>query len=324
MSYLRAIFGLALVALAASLAPAQAQDFPNRPITVVLPFPPGGLSDLVARRLSQKVQEGLGQQIVVDYKPGGGGTIGATFVKSAPPDGYTLLIANNSIMAINPSLMAKVSYDAQKDFAPVTMLVSTSHILLVPGASPVKSISDLLALAKSKPGGLSFASAGVGGGGHLLGEMLKQKTGAPLVQVPYKGAAPAMQDVLGGRIDFYFESVALAAPHVASGGVRALAVTSKKRLANYPDIPTMTELGYGDVNADAWFALFAPANTPPAIAARLNAEFVKALTDPAVTKPLLDQSLDILPGTPDELSQVVGRDLARYGTLIREIGAKVE
>jgi tripartite-type tricarboxylate transporter receptor subunit TctC len=323
MSTLKLICGLMLAVLASS-GVAQAQDFPNRLITVELPFPPGGLADLVARRLSQKVQEGLGQQLIVDYKAGGGGTIGAAYVKSAAPDGYTLLIANNSIMAINPSLMAKVSYDPKKDFAPVTMLVSTSHILLVPAASPVKSIPDLIALAKSKPDGLSFASAGVGGGGHLLGEMLKQKTGARLVHVPYKGAAPAMQDVLGGRIDFYFESVALAAPHVTSGGVRALAVTSKKRLANYPDIPTMTELGFPDVNADAWFALFAPAGTPPAIVARLNAEFVKALNDPTVTKPLLDQSLDILPGSPDELSQTVSRDLTRYGTLIKEIGAKLE
>ena len=323
MSYLKLICGV-MLAVFATFSGAAAQNFPNRPITVELPFPPGGLADLVARRLSQKVQEGLGQQLIVDYKPGGGGTIGATYVKSAAPDGYTLLIANNSIMAINPSLMAKVSYDAKKDFAPVTMLVSTSHILLVPAASPAKSIADLIALAKSKPNGLSFASAGVGGGGHLLGEMLKQKTGAQLVHVPYKGAAPAMQDVLGGRIDFYFESVALAAPHVTSGGVRAIAVTSKKRLAAYPDIPTMTELGFGDINADAWFALFAPANTPPAIVARLNAEFVKALKDPTVIKPLLDQSLDILPGSPDELSQVLSRDLARYGTLIKEIGAKVE
>lgn len=324
MSHLKLICGLMLAALAISSGAATAQDFPSRPITVELPFPPGGLADLVARRLSQKVQEGLGQQIIVDYKAGGGGTIGATFVKAATPDGYTLLIANNSIMAINPSLMAKVSYDAQKDFAPVTMLVSSSHILVVPAASPVKSLPDLIALAKSKPNGLSFASAGVGGGGHLLGEMLKQKTGTHLVHVPYKGAAPAMQDVLGGNIDFYFESVALAAPHVKSGGVRAIAVTSKKRLAAYPDIPTMSELGFADVNADAWFALFAPANTPPAVVARLNAEFVKALKDPAVTKPLLDQSLDVLPGSPEELSQVVSRDLARYGTLIKDIGAKVE
>jgi tripartite-type tricarboxylate transporter receptor subunit TctC len=154
--------------------------------------------------------------------------------------------------------------------------------------------------------------------------MLKQRTGAPLVHVPYKGAAPAMQDVLGGRIDFYFESVALAAPHVASGGVRALAVTSRNRLGNYPDVPTMAELGFTDVSADAWFALFAPANVPQAVVARLNAEFVKAISDPSVTKPLKEQSLDIIPGTPAELSDIVSRDLVRYGTLIREIGAKVQ
>jgi tripartite-type tricarboxylate transporter receptor subunit TctC len=324
MSHLKTVFGLVLFALATSPVPAQAQDFPNRPITLILPFPAGGLADLIARRVSQKVTEDLGQQVIVDYKAGGGGTIGAAYVKAASPDGYTLLIANNSIMSINPSLMAKVSYDPQKDFTPITMLVSTSHILLVPASSPVKSIADLIALAKAKQGGLSFASAGVGGGGHLLGEMLKRKTGATLIHVPYKGAAPAMQDVLGGRIDFYFESVALAAPHVASGGVRALAVTSQKRLASYPDIPTMAELGFADVSADAWFALFAPANTPPAVAARLNAEFIKALKDPSVAKPLLEQSLDIMPGTAGDLAEVVSHDLVRYGTLIRVIGAKVE
>lgn len=322
MSKAATLFVAACLSFAA--LPVTAQDYPKGPITVVLPFPPGGLADLVARRLSQSVSEGLKQQLVVEYRPGGGGTIGANNVKAANADGYTLLIANNSIMAINPSLMTKVLYDPVKDFVPVTMLVSTSHILLVPAASHAKSVAELVALAKSKPAGLTFASAGIGGGGHLLGEMLKQKTGATMVHVPYKGAAPAMQDVLGNRIDFYFESVALAGPHVTSGGVRALAVTSSKRLANYPDVPTMTELGYGDVKSDAWFGLFAPAGTPQPIVARLNAEFVKALKDPIVTKPLTDQGLDLLPGTADELAKTLYTDLARYEQLIGEIGAKVE
>jgi tripartite-type tricarboxylate transporter receptor subunit TctC len=308
--------------IAGTSMPALAQDFAKGPITIILPFPPGGLSDLVARRLSQSVSEGLKQQIIVDYRAGGGGTIGATYVKGSAPDGHTLLVANNSIMAVNPSLMAKVSYAPEKDFAPVAMLVSTSHVLLVPATSPLKSLGDLIARARS--GALTFASAGIGGGGHLLGEMLKRETGGAFVHVPYKGAAPAMQDLLGNRIDFYFESVALAAPHIASGGARALAVTSRGRLANFPDIPTMSELGHAGVTADAWFALFAPAGTAPAVIERLNAEFVKALRDAAVTKPLTDQGLEVLPGTPAELAATLRTDLARYERLIREIGAKVD
>jgi tripartite-type tricarboxylate transporter receptor subunit TctC len=310
--------------LAGAATKAPAQDHASGPITLILPFPPGGLADLVARRLSQSVSEGLKQQIIVDYRAGGGGTIGAAFVKASPPDGRTLLVANNSIMAIHPSLMAKVSYAPEKDFAPVTMLVSTSHVLLVPAASPIRSFGDLVARARSKSGALTFASAGIGGGGHLLGEMLKRDIGGEFVHVPYKGAAPAMQDLLGNRIDFYFESVALAAPHVASGGARALAVTAQKRLANFPDIPTMSELGHPGVNADAWFGLFAPAGTAPAIVDRLNAEFVKALRDPSVTRPLTDQGLEVLPGTSAALADTLRTDLARYETLIRAIGAKVD
>ena len=319
------IVALLACLFAGAASRAQAQDSASGPITlIILPFPPGGLADLVARRLSQSVSEGLKQQIIVDYRAGGGGTIGAAYVKSAPSDGHTLLVANNSIMAVNPSLMSKVSYAPEKDFAPVTMLVSTSHVLLVPAASPVKSFGDLAARARSKSGALTFASAGIGGGGHLLGEMLKRDIGGEFVHVPYKGAAPAMQDLLGNRIDFYFESVALAAPHVVSGGARALAVTARKRLANFQDIPTMTELGHAGVNADAWFALFAPAGTAPAIVDRLNAEFGKALRDAGVTKPLTDQGLEMLPGTPAELAATLRTDLARYESLIREIGAKVE
>jgi tripartite-type tricarboxylate transporter receptor subunit TctC len=324
MRHFRLLFVATLALICIATAPfARAQDFPKRPITLVIPFPPGGLGDLVARRLSQPLTDILKQPIIVDYKPGGGGTIGASYTKSAPADGYTLMIANSPIMAINPSLMAAVSYDPVKDFTPITMLVSTSHVLVVPAGSDIKTFADLIARAKDKKT-LSFASAGVGGGGHLLGEMLKQKTAGDFVHVPYKGAAPAMQDVLGGRIDFYFESVALATPHVTSGGVRALAVSSRKRLAAYPDIPTLTELGYADVSADSWFALFAPAGLPKPIVDQLNAAFGKALGDPAVIKPLTDQSLDVLPGTPGQLAETLNTDLARYGKLIREIGAKVE
>jgi tripartite-type tricarboxylate transporter receptor subunit TctC len=318
-----AIAALVLAGLSVAV-PAVGQELPNGPVTIIVPFPAGGLGDLAARRLSPIVSDRLKRQIVVDYKPGGGGTIGANNVKNAQPDGATLLIANVSIMAINPSLMTKVPYDPVQDFHPISMLMSSSHILLVPSASPIKSFADLIAVAKAKQASLSFASAGIGGGGHLLGEMLKQATGGDLVHVPYKGAALAMQDVLGGRIDIYFESVALAMPHVASGGVRALAVTSKQRLAGYPDIPTTAELGYPNLTADAWFALFAPAAVPKPVADRLNVEFVRALHDPDTAKAFTEQGLEVLPGTPDQLADTLSADLQRYGKLIREIGAKLD
>jgi tripartite-type tricarboxylate transporter receptor subunit TctC len=299
-----------------------ADDYPSRPVTVILPYPPAGLADLAARTTEQGVGKELGQPLVVEYKPGGGGMLGANVVKSLAPDGYSLLIANATIMAVNPSLMESVAFDPMKDFTPITMLVSTSHVLVVPASSPIKSLQDLLALIKQgKP--LTFASSGIGGGGHLLGEMLKKKTGGNLTHVPYKGAAPAMQDVLAGRIDFYFESVALAVPYVASGGIRPIAVTAQHRLDAYPGIPTMAELGYPDLQADSWFGLFGPKGLPANVVDRLNAAFGKTLHDPNVVKALQAGGLDVLPGSPDQLRQTLRDDLVRYRELITAIGAKI-
>ena len=313
-----------MMLLALTAGAAFPQAYPNRPITLVLPFPPGGLADLIARRLSQKVGSELGQPIVIDSKAGGGGTIGATFVKGAAPDGYTLLMGNNSTQAINVSLMERLQYDPVKDFQPVCMLVSTSHALVVPLASPARSVRDLIALAKSSSRGLTYASAGIGGGGHLLGEMLKQEASLALHHVPFKGAAPAMTEVLGGRIDLYFEAIALAVPRVNDGKIRALAVTSAKRVPALPDIPTMAEAGFPSIQADAWFAVFAPAGTPAAVVKALNAAFTSALNDREVTRPLVENSLEMLPGTPEQLGATVVSDIRRYGTLIRAIGAKAD
>jgi tripartite-type tricarboxylate transporter receptor subunit TctC len=315
-----AVLMVLLLMLSARLAFAQA--YPTHPITLVLPFPPGGLADLIARRASQKVGAELGQPIIIDSKAGAGGTIGATFVKGAAPDGYTLLMGNNSTQAINVSLMEKLQYDPIKDFQPVGMLVSTSHVLVVPLASPARSVRDLISHAKSSPQGLTYASAGIGGGGHLLGEMLKRDAGIELHHVPFKGAAPAMIEVLGGRIDLYFEAVALAVPRINDGKIRALAVTAGKRLPMLPSIPTMAESGFPNVQADAWFALFAPAGTPAGVVRTLNAAFRSALADSEVAKPLLDNGLEILAGSPEQLGATVASDIQRYGVLIRSIGAK--
>jgi tripartite-type tricarboxylate transporter receptor subunit TctC len=315
-----------LVAAMAAMgsAPTLAEDPQHGPITVIVPYPAGGLGDLIARRLSAGVSERLKQQIIVDYKPGGGGTIGAAYVKTQPADGHTLLIANASIMAVNPILLPNVPFDAIKDFAPVSMLVSTSHVLLVPKDSPFRSVDDFFAHARAKKGALTFASSGIGGGGHLLGEMVKQRTGGNLIHVPYKGAAPAMQDLLGGQIDFYFESVALAVPHVQSGRVRPLAVTSQKRLAAYPDVPTMTELGHDGISADSWFGLFTPAGTSDDTIRRLNAAFVGTLRDPDVASVLAAQGLEVLPSTPEELGSTLKTDTDRYRTLLTAIGHKAD
>jgi tripartite-type tricarboxylate transporter receptor subunit TctC len=318
----RAALALVIPACSFVAAPAYAQNFPNRPVTITLAFPPGGVADNVARRLHQKVSDNVKQPVIIDYKPGGGGTIGAAAAKAAAPDGYTLLLANNSILAINPSLMDKVPYDPVKDFAPVTMLVSVSHILVVPKTSTIASVDELIARAKSSEKGLSYASQGVGGGGHLLGEMLRVKTGAKLTHVPYRGAALAMQDVLAGHVDLYFDAVSNVAPHLAAGNVRALATTASRRLAQFPNLSTMSELGHADIQADAWFALLAPAGTPQSVVAVLNVEFGKALRDETIAKSLRDMGLDVIPGSPEALGQTLSADLARFGKLIREIGAR--
>ena len=311
------------VCATASAAVLLADAYPSRPVNVFLPYPPAGLADLTIRSLESGVEKELGQPIVVQYKPGGGGMLGAGFVRTLAPDGYSLLIANATIMAVNPSLMESVSFDPIEDFTPISMLVSTSHVLVVPSSSPIKSLNDLLDLIKQgRP--LTYASSGIGGGGHLLGEMLKKKTEGNLTHVPYKGAGPAMQDVLGGRIDFYFESVALAVPYVASGGIRPIAVTASHRLDAYPGIPTIAELGHPDLQADSWFGLFGPKGLPGDIVNKVNTAFVRTLRDPGVVKTLEGQGLDVLPGSPEQLRKTLADDFVRYRDLVTAMGIKIQ
>src|SRR5215467_12566169 len=253
------VAGLALASLGGAVV---AQTFPSRPITLVVPFPPGGVTDPVARFVGQKVAESVGQQVVVENKPGAGGVIGAETVKRAPADGYTLFMGHAGTHAVNPALYTKLPYDPVKDFVPITLMISTAHILVVPADSPAKSVSELVALAKSRPNGLVYASQSVGAGGHLLGEMLKARTGANLHHVPYKGSAPAIQDILAGRVDLFFDAPITSGPHVREGKLKILAAASPRRLRWFPDTPTMAEAGYPGVELDFWFGLFAPAGTP--------------------------------------------------------------
>jgi tripartite-type tricarboxylate transporter receptor subunit TctC len=289
-----------------------------------VPFPPGGVTDPVARFVGQKVADSVGQPVVVDNKPGAAGFIGAETVKRAAPDGYTLFMGHTGTQAVNQWLYSKLPYDPAKDFVPITRMIQSSHILVVPADSPAKSVADLVALARSKPGGLTFASQGVGAGGHLLGEMLKTRTGADLQHVAYKGSAPALQDILAGRVDLFFDAIITSGPHIRDGKLRALAVASKERVRWFPDVPTMAEAGFAGIELDFWFGLFAPAGTPPAVVAKLNEEFVKALRSPDVEKRFGDQGLQVMADTPEAFAAIVAADAARLGKVVKESGARAD
>lgn len=313
--------GIVLMAIASLV---QADNYPSRPIRLVVPFPPGGVADPVARMIGDKAGKSLGQSVVVDNRPGGAGIIGAEIVRQAPADGYTLFMGHAGTHAVNPSLYPNLPYDPVRDFQPVMLMMSTSHVLVVPLESPAKSVNDLAALAKSKPEGLTFASQSIGTGGHLLGEMFKVRTGTNLQHVPYKGSAPALADLMAGRVDFFFDAVITAAPQIKGGKIRALATASKRRASILPEVPTMTEAGYPGIELDFWFALFAPAGTPPAIVQKLNQEFTKALHSPEVSTRFIEQGLDIITGTPEELAALIRTDTERFGKVVREAGIKVE
>jgi tripartite-type tricarboxylate transporter receptor subunit TctC len=316
------VVAAAVLASAASIAFAQA--FPSRPITIVIPFPPGGISDNSTRLISQKAAEGLGQPIVIENRPGAGGQIGADVVKKARPDGHTLYLANIGSHGINQSLYSKLSYDPTKDFDPITVLFSSPTLVLVPASSPVKSMSELVAYAKANPGKVSYGSQSIGSGGHLSGEIMKARNGLQMTHVPYKGSAPALIDLVGGRIDFLFDPITTALPFVKDGRARALAITSDKRSPLAPDVPTIVELGYAGYDVNPWFGLAAPAGTPRPVIDRLNAEFVKALKDPEVVKRLSDQGIDTVGGSPEAFAQFIQSETARWTDVVKTSGAKAD
>jgi tripartite-type tricarboxylate transporter receptor subunit TctC len=303
---------------------ATAELLSSRPITVVIPFTPGASSDTLQRIVNKKVAENTGQTLVVESRPGGGGVVAAAVVKQAPPDGHTLFQGNAGTHAANASLYATLPYDPIKDFRPITLLWSFPQLLAVPFDSPAKSVTELVALAKSRPAGLSFASQGTGSAGHLLGEMFKLRTGANMVHVPYRGAAPAAIDLSAGRVDFFFVSYSSLLPFLQGGKVRAIAVTSPQRLPVLPDAPTMTEAGFAGLALDAWFGLLAPAGTPDAVIDKLNAAFVQAVRDPQVIKQMTDQGAEGLATTPAEFGTFIASETERFGKVVRAVGVKPE
>ncbi|MEN3382395.1 MAG: hypothetical protein V7608_2439 [Hyphomicrobiales bacterium] len=305
-------------------APAAAAEYPTRPVSLIVAFTPGGPSDVLARIVGKKIGELLGQPIVIENKPGAGGNIAGELVARAAPDGYTLLMGNNSILATNASLYKKVGYDAEKDFAPISLIGSQANILVVNPALPVKSMAELIALAKAKPGQLDFASSGYGAAAHLSGELFKAQAHVDIVHVAYKGAAPALQDVIAGHVQMMFATAASVVGHIKDGLVRPLAVTTLTRTAVLPDIPTVAELGLAGFDATTWHGLVAPAGTPPEVIQMLHRAAITALNDPETRKALIGLGVDVVGSSPQEFAAYIKTEIPKWRAVVQAAGAKLD
>ena len=312
---------IALAAATALATPALAQDYPNKPITLVVPTATGGTTDLSARMLAQAIAPVLGQSMVVDNKGGGNGAIAASIVKRAAPDGYTLLLQYSGYHVISPHL-TKVKQWEQGDFQPVANVISAPQIIVVRESLPVKTLPELIAYAKANPGKLNYASSGNGSLQHVTGAMLEQQGGIKMVHVPYKGTGPALQDLLGGQVDLTFGTAPPFMPHIQGGKLRVLAVTGKQRLPSLPDVPTTAEAGYPKVDATSWFALFAPAGVPKAIVDKLAADTRAVVQDSAFKKKVEEQGATADYQTPAQLGERVKADLANWALVVKS--AKIE
>jgi len=301
-----------------------AAPFPAKPARLVVPFPPGGPLDITGRAIAQKLSEAWGQNVVVDNRPGAGGNIGADLVAKSPPDGYTVVMGALSTHAVNPSLYPAMPYDAVKDFAPITLVAVTPNVLVVNPALPVKSVQELIAYAKANPNKLSFGSGSNGSAGHLAGELFKVETGADLVHIPYKGAAPAMQALLAGDTQLMFDNLASAMPQVKAGKLRALAVTTAKRSSLVPELPTMAEAGVPGFDIATWFGLLAPAGTPKDVVAKWNADVVKILDSPEMREKLNAQGAEPAPMSPAQFAAFIAAELPKYARIVKASGARVD
>lgn len=303
---------------------AYAQSYPNKPVRMVVPFPPGGTTDILARAVGQKLSESWGQLVVIDNRPGAGGNIGTDIVAKSAPDGYTLLMGTVGTHSINASLYGKLPFDPIKDFAPVTLVASVPNVLVVNTTVDAKSVKELIALAKSKPGQLTFASSGNGTSIHLAGELFKTMTGTSMLHIPYKGSAPAITDLLGGQTNMMFDNLPSAMPHVKSGKLRALAVTSVSRSPALPDTPTIAESGIPGYEASSWFGVLAPAGTPKDVIAKIHADIVKALNTPEIKERLSGQGAEPVGNTPEQFAQHIKTETIKWAKVVKDSGAKVD
>jgi tripartite-type tricarboxylate transporter receptor subunit TctC len=302
----------------------QAQNYPAKPVRVITPFTAGSAIDTLARVLGQKMGDGWGQQVVIDNRIGANGIIGTEAAAKAPPDGYTIHLGNISTLAVNPHLYLKLPYDALRDFVPITLAATIPVVLVVHPSLPVKSVKELIALAKARPGQLNYASGGTGSAQHLPREMLRVEAGINIVHVPYKGLGPAFSDVLGGQVPMMFAGVSNVVPHMKTGRLRVLAIGSPKRSPTLPEVPTVAESGVAGFDFDSWTGYLAPAGTPKEIIVKLHADITRTLGLPEVKDKLTTLGFDLVGGTPDVFAALIKTDIARFGKLIKAAGIQAE
>jgi tripartite-type tricarboxylate transporter receptor subunit TctC len=316
---------LAAVALAATFAagPAFAQAWPSKPISLIVPFPAGGTTDVLARALADKLQQSLGQPVIVESKPGAGATLGADFVAKAKPDGYTLLVGAVH-HTIATSVYRKLPYDFQKSFAPVTTIALVPNVLVVNAANPAKSVAELVAQAKAQPGKLNYGSNGNGTAQHLIGTQFENVTGADIVHIPYKGSGPLVTDLLGNQVTMSFDTVTPVLPHIKAGKLRALAVTTAKRASALPDVPTLEEAGVKGIAIGTWFGLLAPAATPKEIVARLNAEAVKVIQSPEFRKRMEEIGAEPVGDTSEQMAAQIRAETDKFARLVKDAKVTIE
>ena len=317
-----ALVGLAILLPAADVAAQTA--YPTKPVSLLIAFPPGGPSDVLSRIVGKKLEQILGQPFIMDNRPGAGGNIAAEAAAIAPADGHTLLMGNNSILATNAALYKKINFDPERDFAPISLVGSQANILVVNPNVPAKSMAELITLLRANPGKFNYASSGHGAAAHLAAELFKTEAKVNIVHVPYKGAAPALTDVIAGHVHMMFATAASVVPHIKSGKVRALAVTPIRRTAVFPDLATIDELGLKGFDATTWHGLVAPAKTPRDVIVRLHRATAEALKDPAVRKSLVDLGVDIVGNTPEEFTAYIKAEIPKWTAIVKASGAKLD
>ena len=329
MSFKTAIRGVLAGTLVTSLtlvplaARAQADAYPTKPVKFIVPYPPGGGTDVIARIVQGRLQALLGQPVIIENRGGAAGSLGTDVVAKSPPDGYTVLFTLSS-HTINPAIYPKLAFNTAKDFQPVGVVASLPQILVANPSFPAKNVAELTAMAKAKPGSLQFASVGNGSPGHLAGELYKLRAGLDMTHVPYRGGGPAVTDVMGGQVPLLWVSIPAAAPFVKAGKLKALAVSTLKRSAAFPDVPTMQEAGVPDFEVDSWYAVFVPAKTPKPVVDKLNTVLNQIVREADIKEKLLQQGSEGVGGTPEALGKVVTTELARWSKLVKEANIKAE
>jgi len=319
----RMLAAVVIVACCASM-PVRAADYPTKPITLIIGFAPGGPSDVLARIITRKMEEILKQPFVIENRPGAGGSIAGTAVARATPDGYTVLLGTGSLLAINVTLYKNLGYDPEKDFEPITLIGTQTNVLYTHPSVPVKTLGELIDYARANPGKLSFGSGGNGTPAHLAGELLKIEAKIDMAHVPFRGTGPALQNVIAGHVPMAFNPPPPLLPHIQSGSIRAIAVTTLKRSEALPDVPTIAELGFPGFEATTWHALVAPAGTPKEVIAALNRAAVAALNDPDSRKALTELGVDVVGSTPEELRDYIKSEIPKWAEIVKASGAKME